>query len=472
MSNSRGQLTRYAPGSVQELWAVSFPVILSLLSVNVMIFIDRLILSKYGTQAMNAAVIAELVFNVFQLGAVEITSISDIFVGQFNGARKYKQIGEVVWQMIWFSVGSLLFFLPMSLFAGPYLLPNAEHVADGLPFFKCIMLFGPFFLLYAALASFFIGQGRVKLVMTVTILSNLLNVLWDFVLIFGVEGIIPALGSTGAAIATGVAQMTQATILLVIFLRPCHRRIYGTGIWHFKPKVFWQVFQAGYPRAVAIIMELTAWSVLSQIVARMSEAHITAFSIGDSFYTLFAFSFLGVQKGVTAVIANYVGANREGLMGHCLMSGIKIILGMVLLFSLPLLFFSEVLVEQFLWGQVAGQVTASAGAGGPVISEELMTYACHTLRWLWVYFVLDALSWAICGALTAVNDTKYIMMVNTLSIWVFGVLPSYFCLFYLNSSPTIPWMFCALAGLVNVASFYLRYRGWRGRASQAAHVYI
>lgn len=459
MNNLRGRLTRYSEGSMQELWAISFPMMLSLLSINLMTFADRLILSKYDTQAMNSAVIADLVFNMFQFGAMGIASISEVFVGQFNGARKYRRIGEIVWQMVWFSLGSVLFFVPMGLFAGPYLIPDADYISGGLSFFKWMMFFGPFFPLHAALASFLIGQGRVKLVMKVTLISNLLNILLDFILIFGVGESIPAMGATGAAIATGVAQMVQALVLLVIFLRPCHRKAYGTGIWHFKPKLFWQIFQVGCPRAVSDMMALSAWCVLSQIVARMSEAHSTIFSIGDSFYTLFAFSFWGVQRGITAVVSNYIGANRDELVDQCLKSGFKIILIMMMVFSIPLLFFPEVLVRQFLSEQSA------------VINDELMTYASSTMRWLWVYFALDAMAWVVCGVLTAVNDTKYVMVMNTISTWMFAVVPIYFCLIYLDSSPDITWMLCALSGFINVTSFYLRYRSRRWSATQALHAY-
>src|SRR5262249_18498784 len=153
--------------------------------------------------------------------------------------------------------------------------------------------------------------------------------------------------------------------------------------------------------------------------------------------TLFAFAFWGVQRGVTAVVANYIGAKRDELINQCLKSALKIILVMVMLISVPLLFFSEALVEPFLSKQTMG------------INEELMILASSTMSWLWVYFTLDAIAWVICGVLTAANDTKYVMVLNTISTWIFLVIPNYFCLIYLNSVPSITWMFCALSGLIN-----------------------
>lgn len=448
MSNFRGKLTRYSEGSIQELWAISFPLILSVLSINTMIFLDRLILAKYDTRAMNAAVVAGLVFSIFQYGAMGIAAISEVFVGQCNGAKKFRKIGEPVWQMIWFSLMTCLLFVPLGLYAGPLFIPNPEYVADGIPFFKWMMLFGPAFPLVAALSSFFVGRGRVKLVMSTTILSNVLNVCLDFLLIFGVDGLFDPLGAKGAAIATGVAQTMQAIVLLAVFLRKKHQLTHGTGHWQFKPKLFYQEICVGVPSALSSIIELSAWSMLAQILTSVSEAHITLFSIGDSFFVLFTFGFWGLQKGITTVVSNYIGANREEMIGPCLRSGVKIVLGIMLVFTIPLFFFPEVLAKQFLNEEA-------------LLNEELMGHATLAMRWLWVYFMLDAMAWLITGVLTAAGDTKFVMMMNGVSAWVFSVIPTYFFVVYMDGSPVVTWILCALYGFLNSLCFYLRYRSKR-----------
>lgn len=453
MRNYKGRLTQYSEGSVRELWAISFPLILSMLSINIMIFVDRLILAKYDTRAMNAAVVAGLIFSIFQYGAMGIAAVSEVFVGQYNGAKKHRQIGEPVWQMIWFSLMTAFLFIPLGLWAGKIFVPNPEYMADGIPFFKWMMLFGPAFPLVTALSSFFVGRGRVQLVMVTTVLSNVLNVLLDYLLIFGVEGKIPPLGASGAAIATGVSQAAHAVLLLGIFLRRRHRQTHGTGEYKFKPKLFWQELKIGIPSAMSSIIELSAWSILAQLLAAVSEAHITVFSIGDSFFVLFAFGFWGLQKGITAVVANYIGANRHDIIGRCLKSGIKIVLAIMMLFTLPLFVFPNFLVENFLNPEAT-----------VAVNSELMRYAASAMRWLWVYFVLDAISWLICGILTAAGDTKFVMIMNSISAWLFSIIPTYFVVEYLGGSPVSIWVLCAFYGLLNSVSFYLRYRSkqWSG----------
>lgn len=457
MYNS-GRLTRHPEGSVKELWTISFPLILSMLSINVMTFVDRLILAKYDTSAMNAAVVAGLVFSIFQFGAMGIASVSEVFVGQFNGANKLQRIGEPVWQMIWFSLMTAFLFLPLGLWAGKYFIPIPEYHDQGIPFFRWLMIFGPAFPLVAALSSFFVGRGRVKLVMITTILSNVLNISLDFLLIFGVEPGIPPLGASGAAIATGVSQAVQAVLLLAVFLRRRHREKHGTGEWIFKPRFFWQVLKIGFPTAMSSIIELSAWSVLAQLLASVSAAHITVYSIGDSFFVLFTFGFWGLQKGITTVVANYIGAERENLISSCLLSGIKIVFAIMLIFTVPLFFFPEVLVKLFLNGDIS-----------PATNAEVMSYATNAMRWLWVYFILDAISWLVCGVLTAAGDTTFVMIMNSISAWVFSIVPTYIVIGHLGGSPIATWMLCALYGLLNTLSFFLRFRSKRWSKDQPLH---
>ncbi len=458
MINYRGQLTRYTEGSVQELWTISYPLILSIFSVNIMIFFDRLILARYNTNSMNAAVLAWLMFSIFQLAAIGIAAIAEVFVGQYNGAKKFKKMGEPVWQMIWFALMTSCIFIPLGLFAGPLLIASPDYMVDGVPFFKVLMLFGPTFPIVAAVSSFFIGRGRVKLVMFTSVLSNILNIILDFVLIFGIEGFVPALGAKGAALATGIAQTIQAIILLSVFLRRRHREIHGTNQWRFKPKLFLNALRVGVPSALANFMDAIAWSVLVQILASISVDYVTVFTIGDSFFVLFVVGFLGLQKGITAVAANYIGANREEVLAKTLRSGVRVVLMIMLFLSIPLIFFSETLTELFFNQDPS-----------LMLNEALKNQVAVAMRWLWIYFMFDAISWMISGVLVAAGDTKFVMLMNSASAWVFAVIPTAICVYCFDTPPVITWIMWAMYGFLNAVCFFIRYKNKRWNIEQPLH---
>ncbi len=97
-------LTPYPVGSKREFWALSWPLMLGLISSTLMTFADRLFLAYFDTFALNAAANAGMAYYMFLIIPMGIASISEVLVGRLNGEGKYKEIGSAAWQMIWFSI--------------------------------------------------------------------------------------------------------------------------------------------------------------------------------------------------------------------------------------------------------------------------------------------------------------------------------------------------------------------------------
>jgi len=109
-------LTQHTPGSLRELWTISFPLMISLLAMTLMLFVDRWFLAHYSQEAFNAAVIATTLGWTFVISSMVLTSIAEVFVAQYNGAGFYHRLAEPVWQMIWLSLGLIFLFVPLALF--------------------------------------------------------------------------------------------------------------------------------------------------------------------------------------------------------------------------------------------------------------------------------------------------------------------------------------------------------------------
>ena len=136
LQEAYSSLTKHPDGSFRELWAISYPLMLVGLSAHLMIFIDRLILAHYSTEAMNGVVSAWMVCGVFTISVVSVAAIAEVFVGRFNGEKNYQRIGEPVWQMIWFSLMSFAFFIPLSMYGAQFFIPD-NYVWHHVPEEKC-----------------------------------------------------------------------------------------------------------------------------------------------------------------------------------------------------------------------------------------------------------------------------------------------------------------------------------------------
>jgi MATE family multidrug resistance protein len=95
------------------------------------------------------------------------------------------------------------------------------------------------------------------------------------------------------------------------------------------------------------------------------------------------------------------------------------------------------------------------------LNHELIHYVTLALKGLWIYFAFNGFSLIFWGVLTAGGDTKFIMWTNTISTWLFAVIPTYIWVTYFSSTPAIPYQYIApiygfLACLIVLWRFYTK----------------
>jgi MATE family multidrug resistance protein len=450
-SNSSTQnLTKHPEGSIGELWAISYPLMLSALSGTIMLFIDRLVLARYSTESMNAVASAMMFFFIIQFGTISIAAIAEVFVGQYNGAKQYLRMREPVWQMIWFALMTILIFWPLAVFSPNYVIPT-DYIAEGSGFLTLLLLFGPLFPLNAALSAFFIGQGKTPIVTKAVIVGSLITLILDCILVFGIEGVVPEMGTTGAGIATGLGQLTGSLMLLRFFFAKTNRQHYLTHKPTWNPGLFLECLKIGLPSSIGHIIAITGWMFLIFILSDTSAEHLTILTITQAIWVLFSFMTDGLQKGVTAVASNFIGANKTEKINEVLKTAFKLSLILLAFMAIPMVVYPEIFVQGFL------------PEGVTTLDKSFMPVVEISLGWLWFAFCFDVFAWVISGVLTAGGDTRFIMLVNGVGTWVFGIAPIYYFVYLEGFSPV--WVnILASSQMILIASmFYFRYKAnhWR-----------
>lgn len=428
-------------GSMKELWALSFPLMLSLMSSSLMFFWDRLLLARFSIDAHNAATSAGTWVTFLQFAFLCTTCIAEVFVGRYNGAGEERKIGKPVWQMIWLSLATTFLFLPLGFLAGNFLFASSPYRILEAEYFRYMMYFGPIFCLSSALSTFYIGRGCVKFVTLTVIAANLLNTCLAYLFIFGTETFIPAMGIAGAALATGIAQSVQTLILFIDFLRPKYRRRFGTGNFRFCKREFMKCIRVGLPSSLAHTIEILAWALFFRMLMSAGEEHFTVVSVAQSIFFLFTFLTEGISKGATAIAANLIGAGKREALWRLLFSGIKFYALIFIAFGSIFLINPSPLIDLFF--------TDENGASGN--TYELIASSC---LWVWVFFLFDGIHWLVVGLLTAAGDTKFVLKAGSCSVWIFALLPTYIFVILLGHQPDMAWAITAFYGLA-VCSIYL-----------------
>lgn len=430
--------------SIRDLWRLCYPLMLAEMSAGLMFYADRIILARLHVDAVNAAAAATLFCLIFQISALGIAGMAEVYVGRLNGAKDYKNLLQPVWQMMFFCLMLAPFFVLISQFAGPYVLAPSS-IDYALPYFKWIMATCFIPPMSAACAAYFIAQGESRVVTYSTLVANIVNIILSLALVFGVEGWVKPLGTEGAAIGTVIGQLLQLCILLGVTYIHAKRR--GIDVLpNVDLPLLTEMVKIGFPRSMAHLLEIVAWSALYYLAIETSRTHATMLTLAQSCAMLFNFICQGISSSVTAQSANAIGAETHKKITPVLASGLVIQCTFLLALAIPLVLYPEIVLLQFF-----------ADESTLMMQHE----AEQTLFYLWVFFLFDWTAWTLIGVLTSLKDTWYIMFWSSGSAWLLGFVPCLVLMvFFPDMSPSLMWAALDGYALLMLLAFIWRMRQW------------
>src|SRR5215510_5124366 len=269
-------------GGAKEVLLVAYPLVLAQMSFTIQTFVDRLFLTWYSPEAVAGAVTG--LFTVWCViglctGTGEYVTA---FVAQYLGAGRLHRIGPAVWQGIYFSLAAGLGIAALAPLAGPVfgLAGHPPGLRSYEVMYARILLLGGFpTVLMATLAGFFAGRGRTSAVLWVNVFATLVNVVLDYLWIFGKAGF-PRAGVAGAAYATVISQIAGALVYLAIIFQPSFRETYRTlAGWRFEPDLFFRLLRFGLPTGLQYSLEILAFAIFMMIVGRIGTDALAASGI-------------------------------------------------------------------------------------------------------------------------------------------------------------------------------------------------
>lgn len=442
--------------SLRSVWRISWPLMIMYISTFSMMFVDRLFLSSYSIEALNAATTAGTFSWGFVVSASTLAALAEVFVAQRNGACKPLETAAPAWQMIWFSLFSFAFFIPLAFYFSPIFYPDSPVERS---YFSAIIAFAPFYVFVSAASSFFIGRGNVKTVQRVAITANICNILLDPLFIFGVKGFIPEMGAKGAAIATGISFIVESLLIGYIFLSKHNATNYNTRDYSFDKNLFKDCIRLGSPSAIATGLEIGAWACFYSLMAKISKDHIYISSINQTFLLFFMFFGLSIEKGVAAIAGNIIGSKKQLKLSSLIRSGVYLSLSygmfllVVALIAIHLDAFSYIIPNSALHPQ------------------ELRSSIEISIIMICFYLILECARWVYSGVLIAAGDTLFLLFTRSSSIWFFLVLPTYLYVYLPKNNVEVGVAFSLFYAVVILLITIMRYKSgaWSKTLSSFSH---
>lgn len=297
---------------VRALVRLAVPVALTQLAAMMLWVVDLLMVGRLGVEPLAAAslgrswVIATLI-----LGSGLVLGMDPV-TAQAHGARNRSRVGlSLQWGLVIAGAASvpivLAWLFTETLLTATGQDPGLAHEAHR---YLLVQIPGvPCYLGFLALRQWLQGRGITRPALWIALLANLVNAFANYALIFGAWGA-PALGLTGAGIATALTQLFMLSALALVVYR---FRIYRGG-WDgwsreaFDPAGLRTVLGHGWPVATQLGLELWAFSGSTLLVGLLGAAELASHTLVLNLASISFMVPLGIGISAVTRVGNRLGA--------------------------------------------------------------------------------------------------------------------------------------------------------------------
>ena len=427
----------------EDLRRLIIPLVIEqLLAITVGLF-DSVMVSQVGEAAISAVSLVDTV-NVLLVNAFSALATGGaVIAGQYLGRREPQKAGHSGQQLLLFMgevslLVMLLFYLGKGFVLGVVfgqVEPDVAAYAN--TYYNIVEASIPFLALYSAGAALFRVMGNSKISMWVSLLMNVINVTGNALLIFGFH-----MGVEGVAIPTLVSRLAAAAAMIVLLKRPGLPLRIESFTFHHDRYVVKHILRFGVPNGMEGSMFQLGKILLLSTVSVLGTASVAANAISNTACTFQCVPGNALGLAMVTVVSRCVGAgNYEKAR-----------------------FYTKKLLKStyfYMWGTITLTLLLL-----PLImrlynvSDEAAAYAREII---WMHGIVACVLWpasfTLPQALRAAGDTRFTMVVSTVSMWTLRVGLGILLGRYWGFGVVGIWMAMFADWMLRVAFFLPRFHG-------------
>ena len=413
---------------ISETIGMAWPAVVESFFTAFVGLVDSYMVSSLGSNAVAAVgLTTQPKFMGLSLFFALNVSISALVARRRGEDRKEDANRILVSALLFIVMAAAVISTLLVTFAGGILMfcgSNADTHDSAMIYFRIIMGGMIFNCIQMGINAAQRGAGNTKITMRTNVTSNLVNIVFNYLLIGGNFGF-PALGIKGAAIATVLGTVVASIMsVLSLFEKDCFVSIPYIIKNKIRPAVsaFQSLVKVGYSVFFEQMLMRIGFMATSIMAAKMGTAQMAAHQVGMNIMSL-SFSFGdGLQATAVALIGRSLGQAREDLAKEygrtCRMMGA---------------FISVVLAFFYFFG---GKILMSA-----FFSEaEIVKIGVGITRIIILVVIFQVSQVIYMGCLRGAGDTGYTAMASIISVTIIRTAFSYLCGYMLGFGINGVWM--------------------------------
>ena len=419
------------------------PVIIGQVAVFSMNFVDTVMAGRLPDReiALAALGIGGAVWSsmlMFVLGTLMVVQPS---VAQLDGAQMKSEAASQTRQAFWIAVALGIPFWFVCYFSEPLLTLfriDPVIIPSAAGYLRAVSWGAPGLCLVFLLRFFSEGTGNTQPTMFYGVAGALLNIPFNYVLMFGKLGF-PALGTVGCGYATSIIIWLQFVLLVTYIAMHRHYQPFSLLSRFEKPDLekIISLLKVGLPIAVAIFVEGSLFVGAALLIGQLGPVPAAAHLIAINFSALVFMIPVGLSSAVSIRVGNAVGRGEPEAARYAGWIGLLIVLGFQTVSASIMFFFPEWVVHIYTDDAVVAPLAVS-----------LLFYAA-------IFQYPDGIQMVAAGTLRGYKDTRKPMLYMVISFWIVGMTLGYNLTFNGGMGPAGMWV-GMIAGLTVASILMLR----------------
>ncbi|MCJ7550254.1 MAG: MATE family efflux transporter [Anaerolineae bacterium] len=404
-------MSDFAEPKLKRILNIALPIVVSRASYTVMLFVNRLFLSRVGKYELAAVMsggLTSLVLSSFFEGLVGYVTA---LVAQYYGAGRHKMCTRATTQAIYLALAGypiMLCFMPLIKYAFVLTGQDPALAALATAYARMLLAGSILVILRTALGSFFVGIGKTRIILVANVSSVFTSVPLNYIFIFGKLGM-PEMGIQGAALGTICGSVLALAVLIGCYLRETSRDPYKVpDAWRYMPDIAKRLLRFGLPAGIEPFLSWFAFNVFVQIMHSFGPDTAAAATIAFNWDAVAFVPMLGLGVATTTIIGQHIGAkDYDGAQ-----RSVYLTLRIALIYSAAMI---------ALFVGFAGSLTLIFSSGFEDADGQIAKMATTMLRLLALYTIANSSKLVLSGALRAAGDTAWVMRVAIALQWAMAV---------------------------------------------------
>jgi MATE family multidrug resistance protein len=368
--------------------------------------IDDIMVGRLGPIELAATSLGNsLVFIALSIGIGFSFAITPLIAesdgeGDQDKGRSIFQHGIILMTILGIAMYVMLLLIKPVLY---YLDQPDEVVVLAIPYYEIVALSMIPLMIFQGFKQFTDGLSHTKYAMYATILTNVVNVLLNFALIYGIW-IFPRLELVGAAIGTLISRVVMVIFICVVLIKKEKFSMYMQllKIDEIKKKIFKKIMNLGFPTALQMLFEVGLFTASVLLAGTLGALPQAANQIALKLASTTFMIAVGIGVAATIRVGNQKGLKNYFELRRIAFSNFMLVLIIMSLFLIGFIVLKDVLP----WGFTDNLVVIK-------IASSLLIIAG-------LFQLSDGLQAVVLGSLRGLQDVKIPSVLTFIAYWVIG----------------------------------------------------